>query len=174
MSTIDQEANKIIYEKAFKQLQDFLEYYNTKNKLTFEAKLTSIASVVKNLIPDFFFVGFYVVVDELDSQGNKTGNKVLEVGPYQSTILATPRIAIGKGVCGTAWQEAKTQVVNNVKECKNYIACDNETLSEVVIPVFNKTTNEVVAVFDIDSTTLNRFTPFDVEQLEKITALVYQ
>lgn len=62
--------------------------------------------------------------------------------------------------------------MNNVKACKNYIACDNETKSEIVLPVIHPTTGKVLAVFDIDSTILDRFDELDKEYLEKITALV--
>lgn len=61
--------------------------------------------------------------------------------------------------------------MNNVKACKNYIACDNETKSEMVLPVIQPTTGKVLAVFDIDSTFVDRFDELDREYLEKITAL---
>lgn len=51
----------------------------------------------------------------------------LQVGPYMSTILATPRIAYGKGQCGQCYAEKKVQIQADVKLCQNYIACDNET-----------------------------------------------
>lgn len=68
--------------------------------------------------------------------------------------------------------------MNNVKACKNYIACDNETKSEIVLPVFDQSPLDnphavVRAVFDIDSTVLDRFDELDVKYLEKITALIY-
>jgi L-methionine (R)-S-oxide reductase len=75
--------------------------------------MTLIGAAIQMTNPEFNFVGFYEV-----DQG------VLKIGPYQSDILAAPFIEIGKGVCGTCWQEASTQIVNNVKLCKNYIACD--------------------------------------------------
>jgi L-methionine (R)-S-oxide reductase len=55
--------------------------------------------------------------------------------------------------------------------CKNYIACDDETRSEVVIPVLNEK-NEVLAVFDIDSITLNRFDEIDIKYLQEITKMI--
>ncbi len=63
--------------------------------------MASLVSIVANRVPDLFFTGFYVV--------DKKSNNLL-IGPYQSTIIATPRIEKGRGVCGTAWLEEKTQV----------------------------------------------------------------
>ena len=91
------------------------------------------------------------------------------MGPYMSTILATPRINYGKGVCGTAWEERKTQIVDDVRQCKNYIACDNDTLSEIVVPVWED--GEVVAVLDIDGKEKGLFDEVDRKYLEEIVAM---
>ncbi|EGR32139.1 hypothetical protein IMG5_095040 [Ichthyophthirius multifiliis] len=128
------------------------------------AKYASIASVVYNHIPDLLFVGFYIV---------ENGEEI-HIGPYQSKILASAIIKKGKGVCGTAWEEKKAQIWNNIKECKNYIACDSETKSEIVIPVLDNNKKNVVAVFDIDSVTQNRFLDQDVISIEKIVSLLYK
>jgi GAF domain-containing protein len=85
---------------------------------------------------------------------------VLEIGPYQSDILATAHILIGKGVCGTCWETKQTRLINRVRECKNYIACDNVTKAELCVPVFNAQ-GEVKAVFDIDSLTEDCFCKVD-------------
>ena len=74
-------------------------------------------------------------------------------------MYACPRIDYGKGVCGTAWSEKKTQIVSDVSKIENYIACDLDTKSEIVIPMFenNDKTKNVIAVFDIDSTEIDYF-----------------
>jgi L-methionine (R)-S-oxide reductase len=88
------------YEKVKSQLEYFFKNYQD---LSFEAKMTSIVSSLSINITDIFFVGFYVVTPNIAKNEFE-----LQIGPYQSKILATPRIALGKGVCGSAWKENKT------------------------------------------------------------------
>lgn len=121
--------------------------------------MTLISVAIQKSNPEFNFVGFY----EVD-----TKEDILKVAPYQSDILASPFIKFGDGVCGTCWKEASVQIVNNVKLCKNYIACDDVTKAEICVPVFDKTKKNVVAVLDIDSTTLDRFNEIDSQHLSKI------
>lgn len=92
---------------------------------------------------------------------------VLEIGPYQSDILATAHILLGKGVCGSTWELKQTRIVNRVRDSKNYIACDNVTKAEIVVPVFNKE-GEVKAVFDIDSVLEDCFCQVDKINIEEI------
>lgn len=158
------------YSKTIESLQAFYSKYNKKtHKLNSISKYTSICSVLKQNFPDFHFVGFYLVVDLIDLNDKKTLEKALEIGPYQSTILATPRIGYGKGVCGTCWEQKKTIIENDVTICKNYIACDGETLSEIVVPVWEG--EEVVAVLDIDCNEKNKFDELDIKYLEEIVKL---
>ena len=143
------------------QLKKFFEIkpsetYYTQNSA---ARMTLISVALQKTNPEFNFVGFY----EVDTVDN-----ILKVAPYQSDILATPFISQGAGVCGTCWKEAKVQIENNVKLCKNYIACDDITKAEICVPVFDKSKENVVAVLDIDSTILERFNETDSEQLSKI------
>ena len=98
------------YKYVLAELKSFYEKYNNKQyRLSLNSKYTSIVSLLKNHVSGLFFVGFYEVVEVVDLEGNKTGKyflllnhnnlgeKYLEIGAYQSTILATPRIAYGKG-----------------------------------------------------------------------------
>ena len=102
---------------------------------------------------NFFWVGFYFV------DGDE-----LVLGPFQGPVACT-RIKYGKGVCGAAWQEAKTIVVPNVDEFPGHIACSSLSKSEIVVPVI--VDGNVVAVLDVDSDTLNDFDAADAEYLEK-------
>jgi GAF domain-containing protein len=124
--------------------------------------MASISSAIKKEFSEFSFVGFYIVVQKENNE------KYLEIGPYVSDILATPRIGFGKGVCGTTWEKNLTIIVNNVKKCNNYIACSPDVKSEIVVPVFDKNSNEVLAVLDIDSTIIDRFSEIDKNKLERI------
>lgn len=106
----------------------------------------------------FFWVGFYFVEKE-----------ELVLGPFQGPVACT-RIKFGKGVCGAAWQQAKTVVVPNVDEFEGHIACSSLSKSEIVVPVLLNGT--VVAVLDVDSELLNHFDETDAQYLEKAVALL--
>ena len=103
----------------------------------------------------FFWIGFYWVKDE-----------ELVLGPFQGSV-ACYRIRKGRGVCGTAWAEAITQVVPNVDEFPGHIACSSLSKSEIVVPIFKD--NEVVGVLDIDSDQLATFDETDKQYLELLT-----
>lgn len=105
----------------------------------------------------FWWTGFYRVVDD-----------VLVLGPFQGPMACT-RIKKGKGVCGTAWAEAKSQVVPNVHKFPGHIACSSVSNSEIVVPIFHA--GEVVAVLDIDSAEFNTFDETDRIWLEKLAFL---
>ena len=102
----------------------------------------------------FFWVGFYLVQEEQ-----------LVLGPFQGTV-ACMRIAKGKGVCGTAWEKANSQLVPDVDAFPGHIACSNASKSEVVIPIMKE--NKVVAVLDVDSDKLADFNSTDLIYLEKL------
>ena len=106
----------------------------------------------------FWWTGFYRVVGE-----------ELVLGPFQGP-LACSRIAYGRGVCGTAWKEARTQVVPDVEQFPGHIACSSASKSEIVVPMFKD--GKVVAVLDIDSEHLATFDETDKMWLERIVELL--
>ena len=149
------------YKTVNKNLAKFYKSYNTApHSLSLQARYTVVSAAVNNEFPSFNFVGFYVVKHTPEPA-------TLEIGPYQSDILATARIHIGKGVCGTCWKDAKTTIINRVRECKNYIACDNVTKAEICLPVFDKE-GAVIAVFDVDCLIEDVFDEEDQNALEQI------
>jgi len=121
------------------------------------ANLANISSALKEAF-GFFWVGFYLV------KGNQ-----LVLGPFQGPIACT-RINPGKGVCGTAWTEKKTQLVPDVELFPGHIACSAASKSEIVIPVFKE--EEVVMVLDVDSDQLDDFDPTDQKYLEKLMGIL--
>ena len=121
------------------------------------ANMANVAAALKQTF-NFFWVGFYLVKEDS-----------LVLGPFQGPIACT-RIRFGKGVCGTAWKEAKTQIVPDVELFPGHIACSSESKSEIVIPLFKE--NEVIGVLDIDSEKLNSFDQFDAFYLEKLSNLL--
>ena len=102
----------------------------------------------------FFWIGFYMV---------KNGELVL--GPFQGDV-ACYRIRKGRGVCGTAWAEARTQVVPDVEQFPGHIACSSLSKSEIVVPIFHG--DEVIGVLDIDSDQLATFDETDRIYLEQM------
>lgn len=117
------------------------------------ANLANIAAALKQTF-GFFWVGFYRVKED-----------TLVLGPFQGPLACT-RIRFGKGVCGTAWKEAKTLVVSDVEAFPGHIACSSDSKSEIVVPVIKD--EKVVAVLDIDSDSLNSFDEVDACYLEKL------
>lgn len=123
------------------------------------ANMANISSMIHQTF-GFWWTGFYRVC----------GHELV-LGPFQGP-LACSRIRYGRGVCGTAWKEAKTIVVPDVEQFPGHIACSSASRSEIVVPVFNEGKQEVTAVLDIDSAELNTFDQTDKEWLEKIVRLL--
>jgi L-methionine (R)-S-oxide reductase len=121
------------------------------------ANLANISAALKEQFK-WFWVGFYLV------KGNE-----LVLGPFQGPVACT-RIAKGKGVCGAAWEQAKTLVVPDVEAFPGHIACSSLSRSEIVIPIFYD--DQVVGVLDVDSEELNQFDQKDAQFLEQIVKLL--
>lgn len=122
------------------------------------ANLGNVAAILKTL-PGFFWVGFYIVKDN-----------ELVLGPFQGPVACT-RIRYGKGVCGTSWAEKKSLLVPNVDEFPGHIACNSNSRSELVVPVFDDN-GEVIFILDADSDSLNAFNENDRKVLEQVATYV--
>ncbi len=114
--------------------------------------LSNASALIYENMEDLNWAGFYLV---------RGGGLLL--GPFQGKV-ACVKIEKGKGVCGTAYETDRTQRVEDVHRFPGHIACDSASNSEIVIPIHFK--GEVVAVLDIDSPSLNRFSSEDQEGLE--------
>lgn len=121
------------------------------------ANMANVASMIHETF-GFWWTGFYRV------QGEQ-----LILGPFQGPLACT-RIRKGKGVCGTAWQQAETIIVPDVEQFPGHIACSSASRSEIVVPI--KHDGEVVAVLDIDSAELNTFDETDKMWLERVATLL--
>ena len=150
---------KSAYNKVYKTLKSL---FNSNPPLSFQAKMSLSASVLACQFDNWIFCGFYVSCNTRD----------LEIGPYQGRILPCTNIKYGAGVCGTTALKEQTIIVDNVLECTNYISCDSDTKSEIVVPIFNK--RKLIAVLDIDSNKRNDFDNIDKENLEKISNLFFK
>ena len=100
-------------------------------------------------------------------------DECIYLGKWRSeTVKPCEMILIGSGQCGLCIQTQKTQIMHDVKQCTNYIACDDETQSEIVVPCFGKD-GKIRTCLDIDSPDVGTFNQVDQENLEKITQMVY-
>ena len=116
--------------------------------------LANVAAALKEAF-DFFWVGFYLVHEDA----------TLHLGPFQGPVACT-RIAHGRGVCGTAWAEGRTVLVEDVEQFPGHIACSSLSRSEIVVPI--RQGDRVVAVLDIDSEHLAHFDATDQRHLEHL------
>lgn len=124
-----------------------------KKDLPLVSNLSNVSAII-NQLENINWCGFYIVKDN-----------TLYLGPFQGEPACTI-IPCGKGVCGTAFKEKKTLVVDNVNEFEGHIACSFLSKSEIVVPIIKD--GEVKAVIDIDSPIYNRFTKDDKMMLEEV------
>ncbi|MDB5090915.1 MAG: msrC [Mucilaginibacter sp.] len=121
------------------------------------ANLANVCAALKEQFK-WFWVGFYLVKED-----------ELVLGPFQGPVACT-RIGLGKGVCGTSWQQEKTLIVPDVDAFPGHIACASASRSEIVVPVFSE--GKVVVVLDVDSDELDQFDETDALYLQQIVELV--
>ena len=138
-----------LYGRLVAQLENLLE-----GERDFIANAANTASLIYHALPEVSWAGFYL------ADGGE-----LVVGPFQGKP-ACARIALGKGVCGTAAAEGKTIVVDNVHEFPGHIACDTASNSEIVVPIIRE--GRLIGVVDLDSPRLARFDGDDQSGLEAL------
>jgi L-methionine (R)-S-oxide reductase len=122
------------------------------------ALMSTINSILSHRFPHYFWTGFYRVCADR-----------LVVGPYVGTVGCL-QIEFGRGVCGVAAERRETIIVPDVQQFPGHIACDPNSKSEIVVPVFGRD-RTLIAVLDVDSDQLNAFDEEDREGLERIVAL---
>ncbi len=163
---------KILWGDEMQQIKkiktdDKKKFYNYLNlKLTgliceepdWLANLSNASALLWLLLEDINWAGFYLYK-----------NDELILGPFQGKPACT-HIEIGKGVCGAAANEIKTQVVKNVHDFPGHIPCDSDSKSEIVVPIVKD--NKLMGVLDIDSPIIDRFNDEDAEYLQKFVNLL--
>ena len=122
------------------------------------ANLANVSAALKETF-SFFWVGFYIVKKD-----------ELVLGPFQGPLACT-RIKKGRGVCGTAWEKAETQIVPDVDAFPGHIACSSLSRSEIVVPL-KREDGEVWGVLDIDSDDLGGFDETDARFLEEMIKML--
>lgn len=130
----------------------------TEDESHFLANLSNAAALLNGALHSINWVGFYLM-----------HNGSLLLGPFQGKT-ACIRIPVGRGVCGTAVAEDRTQLVADVHQFPGHIACDSASKSEIVIPI--RYDGKVIGVLDIDSPILNRFDEEDQVGLEALVEIL--
>lgn len=141
------------YEALLPQIQAVIQ-----GETDLIANLANISAMLHEAF-SWWWVGFYWVKGE-----------ELVLAPFQGTLACT-RIGFGKGVCGTAWKEKKSQWVPDVEQFPGHIACSSLTKSEIVVPIFAEN-QEVIGVLDVDSEHFGVLDETDVFYLEKIAEMI--
>ena len=124
------------------------------------ANLANAAALLYHTLPDLNWAGFYLM------EGGR-----LVLGPFQGRP-ACIEIEVGRGVCGTAVREGRTQLVPDVHLFPGHIACDSASNSEIVVPL--RVDGKIVGVLDIDSPWPGRFTEEDQTGLEAVAEIIAQ
>lgn len=122
------------------------------------ARMATIVAMLSSSFDHYLWTGFYLVDPEREGE--------LVIGPYQGA-LACLRIALGRGVCGTAAQTREIQVVDDVHAFPGHIACDSRAASEIVVPVIDAS-GRLIGVLDVDSSRPAAFDRADAEGLDQI------
>ncbi|WP_137597420.1 GAF domain-containing protein [Paucilactobacillus kaifaensis] len=127
------------------------------------ANLANASALLMQTIADINWAGFYLY---------QSTNDELVLGPFQGKV-ACMHIKNGSGVCGHALQTKEVQRVANVHEFPGHIACDSDSNAEIVVPLYGKS-GQAIGVMDLDSTTLDRFSIADEEQLIEFANVLIQ
>lgn len=153
-------SEKIIFDSMNRDYITVLQHVEgvLDGETDLTANLANVAAILKEM-PGYFWVGFYLV------KGDE-----LVLGPFQGPVACT-RIGYGKGVCGTAWKDGKSVLVPDVDRFPGHIACNSNSKSELVVPIFDGT-GKVAMVLDADSDTLDSFHEEDRQALEKVASLI--
>jgi len=149
------EVTETNYDLLQKQVAGLIE--DESNMI---AILSNVSALLNDSIDQINWIGFYLIED----------NELI-LGPFQEHP-ACVHIAIGKGVCGTAVAQDKTQLVEDVNAFPGHIACDANSKSEIVVPIHKD--NNVIGVLDIDAPITNRFNNEDKQGLEAIVKIIEQ
>ena len=148
---------KSAYEECYQQI---VAIWRDEGGETLDpiALMATISSILANRFDHYFWTGFYRMIDGR-----------LVIGPYMGTVGCL-QIEIGQGVCGTAAAKKQTVIVPDVSQFPGHIACDPNSKSEIVVPVFDPD-GKLIAVLDVDSDRLDAFDEEDRVGLKKIVAL---
>lgn len=132
-----------------------------KSDVERDEKLKTVCKLLKGNVAYYNWVGFYIV-------DNRRRNELI-LGPYEGEPTEHTRIPFGRGICGQAAELRETFLIQDVSKETNYLSCNLNVKSEIVIPIFKK--GEVIGELDIDSHSLSPFSKKDETFLKKIAQM---
>src|SRR5438067_24038 len=153
-SNLAELSKKELYDELAARLRALIE-----DETDAVANMANCAALIFNSVPRLNWVGFYLL---------KAGELVL--GPFQGRT-ACVRIALGRGVCGTAAEKRTTLRIADVTKFPDHIACDSASRSEIVVPLLTDDAH-LIGVLDVDSPELDRFDDEDETGLRKIGKII--
>lgn len=142
-----------IYQSIVPQIKALVE-----GESDITANMANVCAALKFGL-NFFWVGFYLIK-----------NNQLVLGPFQGPVACT-RINLGKGVCGTSWQNNEVIIVDDVDSFPGHIACSSLSKSEIVLPIYNSN-KDVIGVLDVDSDAYKTFDKIDEQYLTQILQIL--
>lgn len=148
---MDRHQKTDTYQRVIQEIEGTLE--GETDLLT---AMVTVACLLHQAFDSFFWTGFY----------RRVGPDELLVGPYQGT-LGCLHISFDRGVCGACARSEQTIIVPDVHRFPDHIACDPNSKSEIVVPVFDRA-RRLIAVFDVDSDQYDAFDEVDQAYLEQI------
>jgi GAF domain-containing protein len=152
---VNSQPKTTTYERVVQEIEATLE-----GETDLLAAMTTVICLLHQAFEGYFWTGFY----------RRVGPDELLVGPYQGT-LGCLHISFDRGVCGACARSEQTVIVPNVHQFSGHIACDPNSRSEIVVPVFDRA-GELIAVLDIDSDQYDAFDEVDKRYLEQIVSLL--
>jgi L-methionine (R)-S-oxide reductase len=148
---MDRQQKTATYERAIQEIEAILE-----GETDLLAAMVTIVCLLHQAFDSYFWTGFY----------RRVGPDRLLIGPFQGT-LGCLHITFDRGVCGACARGRQTVIVPEVHRFPGHIACDPNSKSEIVVPVFNQA-GQLIAVFDVDSDQYDAFDEVDQGYLEQI------
>lgn len=164
VGSIGRDADKLKGEKKMQGKREFYKNLNEQLSALIDGEddrisnLANASALLMESLTEINWAGFYLMKDGR-----------LQLGPFQGKP-ACIRIPVGKGVCGTAVEQDKTQLVEDVHQFPGHIACDSASNSEIVVPLHHG--GQVVGVLDIDSPVTSRFDAEDQKGLEEFAGIL--
>lgn len=143
--------------------------FSTINKIvdgseTREEKLQKVCDFLQQTVPGYDWVGFYLVDPDNKNE--------LILGPYAGEPTEHIRIGFGRGICGQAAEKEETIIVDDVSGESNYLSCNINVKSEIVLPIFKN--DILIGEFDLDSHSPGRFDKSDKDFLSKVIKIINQ
>lgn len=153
------ENKNIISKNILPNIKDIIGTTETR-----DTKLQKVCDLLHHSIPGYDWVGFYLV------DPNK--EKELILGPYAGEPTEHFRIGFGEGICGQAAEKEATIIVDDVSNESNYLSCNINVKSEIVLPIFKN--NNIIGELDLDSHISHRFDKKDEQFLSKVIEIIIQ